>query len=97
MKEINTSKGHLKYRSPSISECFDIISCLTDDGGSPRGPLQAKKEIIKIAVPLIDHEAMGYKSAQDMVNDAEEMLLPVSELADYLYTFVVGKFNKKKE
>jgi len=97
MKEIKTSKGVLKYRLPNVSECFDIIGATVGPDGKPLTIFQTKKEIIKIAAELCEYESLGYGSRQDMVNDPEVMLLPLSEIADQFYKLAIDSFSKKKD
>jgi hypothetical protein len=95
--EIETSKGILKYKKPTVVMCFDILECITDDEGKPLSPLKSKKKLIEIVVPLIDYKSVGYKSTQEMINDSENMLAPISKIADDVYTMTISAFNKKKE
>ena len=97
MKEKETSKGVLKYRMPNVPECFDILAALTDEIGKPVAPMVAKKKIMEISVEMLDETSVGYESKQDMINDPENMLMPISEIADEFYKFASSALEKKKE
>jgi len=97
MKEIQTKRGVLKYRLPNVSECFEIIGLTVGEDGKPLSIFETKKKVIKIAAELADYESVGYSSRQEMIDDPENMLMPLSEIADQFYVLTINSFSKKKE
>lgn len=95
MNEIQTGKGVLRYRNPTVLENMQMLkSCReffkTDD------PLGAKIELMKHIEPLLDYSGLdGIKSFQELNQYGDEMTLPLSSIADEVLNKVAGAFAKK--
>ena len=95
MKEIVTPKGILKYRMPNILEAFDLLnSCGISDGET--ATLKLKRNIIASMSSCIDYSLIdGVNSYEDLINDVENMILPLSEIADEIIYKSFTAFRKK--
>lgn len=95
MNEINTSKGVLKYRNPTVFENMAMLKAAKEHFAN-NDAVQAKIEIMKQLAPLLDYSSMnGVSSFEQLCEDGEEMTLPLSELADVILQKVSGAFVKK--
>ena len=95
MKEIKTKKGILKYRMPNILEAYDILEASGISNGES-STLKLKKNIIAVMNPFIDFS--GIKKAEsynDLLEDTEDMLGPLSEIADEIILKSFVAFKKK--
>lgn len=95
MKEIQTSKGVLKYRMPNILEVYEML----ESSGITMGEssdLKLKRNIIEAMASLVDFSDIeGCASYNDLLNDTEEMTVPLSEIANIIIEKVFGAFRKK--
>jgi hypothetical protein len=95
LKEIKTEKGVLKCKMPDILEYYSILI----GSGISKGvtdPIEIRINTIKAMEPLmIISELDGYNSYQDLLADSENMLLPLSEMADDLVSKLLEVFKKK--
>lgn len=95
MKSIQTSKGVLKYRNPTIIENMKILKDAREFFAK-EDPIGAKICIMENVGMLLDFSEMdGIKSFDELNNYGEEMTLPVSEIADEILNKVIGAFAKK--
>ncbi len=90
-----TSKGILKYRMPNVLEVYDLL----DSSGVNSGvveTLKIKRNVIASMESLLDYSSIdGVKSYQDILNDPEEMILPLGEIADEVIAKIFEVFKKK--
>jgi hypothetical protein len=90
-----TSKGILKYRMPNVLEVYDLL----DSSGVNSGvveTLKIKRNVIASMESLLDYSLIeGVKSYQDILNDPEEMILPLGEIADEVIAKIFEVFKKK--
>lgn len=90
-----TSKGVLKYRMPNILESYDILECSGVTEGKP-SQLKMKRNIIASMGYLLDFsEVEGMSSYDDLLNDTEEMIIPLGEIADEIIIKAFSAFKKK--
>lgn len=94
-KEIKTEKGVLKYRMPNILESYDILECSGVTEGKP-SQLKMKRNIIASMGHLLDFSAIEeFKSYEDVLNDTENMIVPLGEIADLVIIKAFSAFKKK--
>lgn len=90
-----TEKGVLKYRMPNILESYDILECSGITEGKP-SQLKMKRNIIASMGYLIDFsEVEGVSSYDDLLNDTENMIIPLGEIADEVIVKAFSAFKKK--
>jgi hypothetical protein len=90
-----TKKGVLKYRMPNILESYDILECSGITDGKP-SQLKMKRNIIASMGHLLDFsEIEGVSSYDDLLNDTEEMIIPLGEIADEVIVKAFSAFKKK--
>ena len=95
MNEINTSKGVLKYRNPTVFENMEMLKAAKEHFAN-NDAVQAKIEIMKKLAPLLDYSGLdGIDSFEKLCEDGNEMTLPLSELSDIILQKVAGAFVKK--
>lgn len=93
--EKQTEKGVLKYRMPNILESYDILECSGITEGKP-SQLKMKRNIIASMGYLIDFsEIEGVSSYDDLLNDTENMIIPLGEIADEVIVKAFSAFKKK--
>jgi len=93
--EKQTDKGVLKYRMPNILESYDILECSGITEGKP-SQLKMKRNIIASMGYLIDFsEIEGVSSYDDILNDTENMIIPLGEIADEVIVRAFSAFKKK--
>lgn len=93
--EKQTDKGILKYRMPNILESYDILECSGITEGKP-SQLKMKRNIIASMGYLIDFsEIEGVSSYDDLLNDTENMIMPLGEIADEVIVKAFSAFKKK--
>jgi hypothetical protein len=93
--EKQTNKGVLKYRMPNILESYDILECSGITEGKP-SQLKMKRNIIASMGYLIDFsEIEGVSSYDDILNDTENMIIPLGEIADEVIVRAFSAFKKK--
>ena len=94
-KEIKTEKGVLRYRMPNILESYDILECSGVTEGKP-SQLKMKRNIIASMGHLLDFSAIEeFKSYEDVLNDTENMIVPLGEIADLVIIKAFSAFKKK--
>ena len=93
--EKQTDKGVLKYRMPNILESYDILECSGITEGKP-SQLKMKRNIIASMGYLIDFsEIEGVASYDELLNDTENMIVPLGEIADEVIVKAFSAFKKK--
>lgn len=93
--EKKTEKGVLKYRMPNILESYDILECSGITEGKP-SQLKMKRNIIASMGYLIDFSGVeGVESYDDLLNDTENMIVPLGEIADEVIVKAFSAFKKK--
>ena len=90
-----TSKGILKYRMPNVLEVYDLL----DSSGVNSGvveTLKIKRNVIASMESFVDYSSIeDAKSYQDIINNPEEMILPLGEIADEVIAKIFEVFKKK--
>jgi hypothetical protein len=95
MNQIQTSKGILKYRNPTIIENMHLLK-EAKEYFKNEDPIGAKISIMERIGPLLDFSEMdGIKSFEELNNHGDEMTLPISDIADYILNKLVVAFSKK--
>ena len=95
MNEIQTAKGVLKYRNPTVLENMEMLKA-SREFFKNEDPLGAKIEIIKQIKPLLDYSGLeGINSFEDLNQYGDEMTIPLSDIADQILNKVAGAFAKK--
>jgi hypothetical protein len=93
--EIKTDKGVLKYRMPNILEAYDLLDASGINSGN-YNMLKLKRNIIESMGPLINVESIeGYESYNDLLLDTENMMAPLSAIADEVIEKTFDVFKKK--
>jgi non-canonical (house-cleaning) NTP pyrophosphatase len=91
--EKQTEKGILKYRMPNIVEIYDLL----DKSGITSGEsstLKLKKNIIEAMGAMVEFSPM-YESYEELLNDTDNMIFAISEIADEILEKAFGAFKKK--
>lgn len=95
MGSIETSKGVLKYRNPSIIETISLVRLLRDYFAS-QDMIGAKLVIMENIKELLDYsELEGIKNFEELNDNGEEMVAALYEISDVILNKVVGAFSKK--
>jgi len=92
--EKKTGKGVLKYRMPNIVEGYEFLSMIEAVSGSS-GFFKAKAKFIANLGHLLDYSACGYKDYDDLLNDKENMMFPLSEISQEIFDDITGALQKK--
>lgn len=93
--EKQTERGVLRYRMPNILESYDILEASGITEGKP-SQLKLKRNIIAGMEFLIDCSGIeGSPSYQDLLNDSENMIVPLGEIADEIIIKAFSAFKKK--
>jgi hypothetical protein len=93
-KEKKTDKGVLKYRMPNVVEGFDLLGLL-DLGKDDKNAFRIKAKFISNMGNLVDVSGCSYASYDDAINDRDVMIAPLSEIADEVFTDLIGAIGKK--
>lgn len=95
MNSIETSKGVLKYRNPTVIENMKLLKDAKEFFKN-EDPIGAKISIMEKLGPLLDFSEMeDIKSFEDLNNFGDEMTLPLSLIADEILEKIVSVFSKK--
>lgn len=95
MKEIETPKGILKYRMPNILEAYDVLEASGVTTGES-SHLKLKRNIIKNMAPLVDFSGIeGVSSYEELLECVDEMITPLSAIADEIIIKSFTVFKKK--
>jgi hypothetical protein len=92
--EKQTGKGVLKYRMPNIVEGYEFLSMIESVNGSS-GFFKAKAKFISNLSPLLDYSACGFSSYDELLNDKENMMHPISEISQEVFDDITGALAKK--
>lgn len=88
-----TSKGVIKYRMPNIIEAYEILE--TSGVGSGVSILSMKSKVIKQMEPLLDYSSIGVKDYAELLTMVDDMIIPLSEIADEIILKAFVAFKKK--
>ncbi len=95
MNKIQTSKGFLIYRDPTIIESISLVRLLRDYFATD-DLVGARLTIMENIKHLLDYsELEGIKSFEDLNASGNEMVGPLYFIADEILNKVVGAFAKK--
>lgn len=95
MNRIETSKGILKYRNPTVIENMHLLKDAKEYFRN-EDPIGAKISIMEKIGPLLDYSELdGINSFEELNSYGEEMTLPISEIADQILNKLVAAFAKK--
>lgn len=95
MEEIVTDKGILKYRMPNILEAYDLLEASGISNGEV-STLKLKRNIIKEMKYLIDFSDIeGVETYDQLLEDIETMITPLSIVADEVILKSFAVFKKK--
>jgi hypothetical protein len=92
--EKKTSKGTLKYRLPNVVEGYEFLALVENTQGTS-GFFKAKAKFISNLAPLLDYTNCGYPSFDDLLNDKENMMQPLSEISQEVLDDIMAAFSKK--
>lgn len=94
MGKIETSKGFLKYRDPTVIEAISLVRLLRDYFATD-DLVGARLTIMENIKHLLDYsELHEIKSFEDL-NNCTEMIGPLYSISDEILNKVVGAFAKK--
>lgn len=95
MNRIETSKGVLKYRNPSIIETISLIKILRKSL-SDDDLIEAKLSIMENIDKLLDYSELNdVKNFDELNQHGEEMTGVLYSIADDILNKIVGAFAKK--
>lgn len=95
MKEIQTAKGMLKYRMPNVLEAYDMLEASGISTGES-STLKLKRNIMASMGPMIDTSMIdGAPSYQELLEDVDDMIQPLGEIADEIILKAFSAFKKK--
>lgn len=95
MNRIQTPKGVLKYRNPTIIETISLVRLLREYFSS-QDMIGAKLLIMENIKDLLDYSELdGIKSFEDLNSNGDEMLAAIYEVSDIILNKIVGAFAKK--
>jgi endonuclease III-like uncharacterized protein len=92
--EKKTGKGVLKYRMPNVVEGYEFLSLVENTQGTS-GFFKAKAKFISNLSPLLDYSICGYSSFDELLNDKENMMQPLSEISQEVLDDIMVAFQKK--
>ncbi|MCS6281436.1 MAG: hypothetical protein HUM72_12460 [Dolichospermum sp.] len=92
--EKSTLKGTLKYRMPNVVEGYEFLSMIETVSGAA-GYFKGKAKFISNLGPLLDFSACGYKDYSELLMDKENMMSPLTEIAQDVLTDITDALAKK--
>jgi hypothetical protein len=93
--EKQTNKGVLKYRMPNILEVYDLLD-LSGVNNGVNETLKIKRNVIQHMYSLIDFSGIENASSyEELLNMPEDMMLPLSDIADEVIAKIFEVFKKK--
>jgi len=92
--EKSTNKGVLKYRMPNIVEGYEFLSMVESVNGSS-GFFRAKAKFIANLEPMLEYKQLGYPSYSELLEDKENMMHPLSDIAQEVFDDITGALAKK--
>lgn len=91
-----TPRGKLKYRMPNILEAYDILDSSGVGSGEKVGNIKLKKNVIQSMGSLVDYsEIENCSNYEDLLLMVEDMIGPLSEIADEIVIKTFEAFKKK--
>jgi hypothetical protein len=91
-----TAKGILKYRMPNILEAYDLLESAGQGGAIKPSILSMKRNIISSMGSLVDFSSVdGVKSYDDLLTLTDDMIQPLSDIADEIIVKTFDAFKKK--
>lgn len=97
MKEIITAKGVLKYRDPNCLEVYDMLEASGIYSGES-STNRLKRNITAVMGDMIDSSGIeGNPSYEELLNDVENMMIPLSEISDEIILKAFSAFKKKAQ
>lgn len=95
MNKIETTRGILKYRNPTIIENMKLLKA-AKLGLSTGDIMDAKIAVMENIEPLLDFSEMkDVKSFDDLNNLGDEMTYHLAGIADNILDKIIGVFTKK--
>jgi hypothetical protein len=95
MNKIETTRGVLKYRNPTIIENMKLLKA-AKLGLSTGDIMDAKIAVMENIEPLLDFSEMkDVKSFDDLNNLGDEMTYHLAGIADNILDKIIGVFTKK--
>lgn len=95
MNRVETSKGVLKYRNPTIIETISLVRILREYFAT-EDTIGAKLAIMENIKDLFDYSEMNeIKSFDDMNKNGAEMTSVLYQISEEILDRVVGAFAKK--
>lgn len=95
MNKIQTARGVLKYRNPTVIENMKLLK-EAKEFFRLEDPVGAKISIMERIAPLLDYSEMeGITNFEELNGYGEEMTLPISIIADEILNKLVAAFSKK--
>lgn len=79
---------------PNIVEGYEFLSMIESVNGSS-GFFKAKAKFISNLSPLLDYSACGFSSYDELLNDKENMMHPISEISQEVFDDITGALAKK--
>lgn len=92
--EKKTGKGVLKYRMPNVVEGYEFLSMVETVTGAS-GFFKAKAKFIANLGQLLDYSACGYSDYNDLLDDKENMMHPLSEISQEVFDDISAALQKK--
>jgi len=91
-----TDKGVLKYRMPNILEIYDILDSSGIYDKEKKSQLRIKGNVLKSMGFLIDFSGIeGVESYEQLLEDADCMMVPLASIADEVMLKTFDVFKKK--
>lgn len=95
MNKVETSKGFLKYRNPSIIETISFVKILRKSLAED-DLIEAKLSLMENIDKLLDYsELNGIKNFEELNQHGEEMTGVLFTISDEILNKVIGAFAKK--
>lgn len=95
MNRIETPKGVLKYRYPTVIENMQFLK-KSKDFFRDNDPIGAKISIMENLEPMLDYsELEGISNFAELNSYGEEMTMPLSQIADDIMEKISEAFKKK--
>jgi hypothetical protein len=93
-QEKKTEKGIVKYRMPNIVEGYEFLALVENINGAS-GFFRAKAKFIANLAPLLDYSSCGYASFDDLLDDKDNMMAPLSEISQEIFDDITSALAKK--
>jgi hypothetical protein len=93
-KEKQTEKGVLKYRLPNISEGYHFLAAIQKITNA-RDVFTVKGDFIAKMGPMVDFKSLNYDSYEEFLNDRDNNMIPMSEIADEVFVEITKALGKK--